>query len=147
MVCVCVCALVRVRVYACVCSPWYSDTDPMHLLNTMSHDLQELSAWMANVLEIANCARRLLRNLGVNPASASANASLSSLSGGTALDSAEAALDQELSESLTALQDIVIYAFQQVLYPVTKVGTVHSTYNELAYRIFQSIVRTLDVLF
>ncbi|XP_065193262.1 uncharacterized protein LOC135824453 isoform X3 [Sycon ciliatum] len=96
------------------------DTDPMHLLNTMSHDLQELSAWMANVLEIANCARRLLRNLGVNPASASTNASLSSLSGGTALDSAEAALDQELSESLTALQDIVIYAFQQVLYPVTK---------------------------
>lgn len=75
----------------------------------LAHDLGELAAWMANVLEIINSVRQALRNLGI--------------SGGTMTSSSRAKADDDsgLSEVATTLQEIAVYAFQQILYPVTKV--------------------------
>ena len=68
----------------------------------MLPDLHELVVWKANALEILHVVNQLLRELALTTGH-------------------PATVSKKLSESASLLQEIVVYAFQQVLYPVTKV--------------------------
>ena len=84
--------------------------DPLELLQVVIPDLQDLTTWMANALEVLHCVHQLLRQRG---------ADVGMLSNGP--PSSLPASGSEAIESMSLLQEVIVYSFQQALYPATKV--------------------------
>ena len=89
----------------------FRDGDPLELLQAIIPDVQDQVIWMANALEVFHCVHQVLHQRGADVSQLTSTPPSS-----LPTDGAEAV------EAISLLQEVIVYSFQQVLYPATRVS-------------------------